>query len=362
MPDPSPWGVNLNATYCEKCDWHLLLPADMTPPTCPNCHQAILTPLGDDREETAGSFVPELYLPFTAGADDLERNIQAFAGNIWFAPPDLKAATLKDRLQQLYLPVWLVDTDVNAIWQAETGFNYEAITHREQYSQSRAGWVSEELTETRVNWEPRVGQLQRTYHNVPAPALEEHQKLMQKLGRYGLENGQAYHAGVAKQAIIRLPNRAPADAWPDATPALQQDAAEECRQASGADHIREFKWNSKYHNQNWTLLLLPAYATYYLDDEQQAQPVFMHGQTGQLSAPRRASMKQARRMAIIIVAIAMVIFTVSLVIGLISFLVPLLFLVAGLGIVIAVMAGMLAIAPVMMVWQFNRSQKTKDSG
>jgi hypothetical protein len=358
MPDLSPWGVTLRTAYCDVCDWHLLLPVEMPLPECPNCHRVTLTPFGDEEPNKADHFTPELYLPFTAGPDLLEKRVQDFAGNIWFAPPDLKAENLKSRLQQLYLPVWLVDTGVNAIWQAETGFNYDAITHRDKYSESQAGWVSEQLTETRVKWEPRLGQLQREYHNISAPALEAHQRLMRKLGDYALRDGRPYHTGVAKRAMIRLPDRAPTDAWPDAIPRLQTNVAEECRQASRADHIRDFKWDSRYHNQNWTLLLLPAYVTYYLDDTQQAQPVLMHGQTGHIAAPRRASMKQARRMAIIIVGVAMAIFTLSLVLGLISFFIPPLFLVAGIGIVIAVMVGMLAIAPVVVVWQFNRSQST----
>jgi hypothetical protein len=178
---------------------------------------------------------------------------------------------------------------------------------------------------------------------------------MRRLGRYNLKAGQPYQANAIEQSLIRLPNRSPVDAWPDAIPPLQTSAAEECQQAAEADHIRDFRWSPDYRDQNWTLMLLPAYMSYYLDDQHTPQPVLIHGQTGQLSGPRRASMKRAQRAAIIIVVIAAVIFTLSVLLAGASFFVPPLFIVAGLGLALAIIIGMLAIAPVIIAWQFNRT-------
>jgi hypothetical protein len=164
---------------------------------------------------------------------------------------------------------------------------------------------------------------------------------MRKLGRYNLETTQPYDPQAVSQVMVQLPNRSTADAWPDAIPAFQTIAAEECRRATKADHIREFRWSADYPDQNWTLLLLPLYTTYYLDDDRNPQPVLIHGQTGQLSGPRRASMKRAQRAALIIVAVAA----------------PPLLLAAGVGMILAMIIGMLAIAPMVIAWQFNRSQK-----
>ncbi len=350
------WGLSLQTTYCKQCDWRYLQPVDFAPRPCPHCFQANLSVVDESKNGSAPP-PPELYLPFTASNESLTQNIERFAKGIWFAPGDLKAATLKTRLQRLYLPMWLVDGQVEATWQAETGFDYDAISHRDNFDQKQGGWTSQEITETRIRWEARVGRLRRTYHNVPAPALEEHFTLIKKLGQFNQRNSRPYQARAMGQALIRLPNRSTTDAWPDAVPAYQAAAAEECQTAAQADHLRGFRWSTHYHHKNWTLLLLPTFVTYYLDDDKQPQPVLIHGQTGQFSAPRRASMKRARMVALIIVAVAAVIFTISLILGAASLIAPPLLLFAALGAILAVLVGMMAVAPLIIAWQTNRTQK-----
>jgi len=353
----SGWGVKLETAICEQCDWRYLLPPGLLPLHCPHCFEAMLVSLeGQAGDDLRRSHAPELMLPFTVSLTTLSWNIEEFAGNIWFAPGDLNPDNLRTRLQRLYLPMWLVDRQVQATWQAEAGFNYQVISHRESYNQNRGSWESQQVTETRVRWEPRVGRLTREYHNLAAPALEEHADLLRRLGPYNIEAAEPYQPQEMTHAIVRLPNRAPADAWPETVPALQTAAAQECQQATAADHIRDFRWAPAYQAQNWTLLLLPVYVSYYLDDDKNPQPIIMHGQSGQISGPRRASMRQAQRKALLIAGAAAIIFTLSLLVALISFFFPPLFLAAGIGLIIAIVIGLLAILPLVIVWQFNRSQ------
>ncbi len=348
MPELNDWAAGFQPACCESCDGRYLQPKSRELPLCPNCARAELTPC----DPPNGIAPPELILPFAVSDETLARQLDDFAGGIWFAPTDLTAARLKHRLQPVLWPMWLVDSQVEALWQAETGFDYQAVSHRDQFDQKRGGWNSQEITETRTRWEPRVGRLNRQYHNIAAPALEEHASLLRRLGKFDLARSQPYRP---QAAMVRLPNRSTTDAWPETAPAFQTSAAEECRQASQAQHIRDFRWTTRFQNQNWTLLLLPLYATYYVDDNRQPQPLLIHGQTGRISGPRRASMARARRAAFAVAATAAVIFGLSLLLGLASLAAPPLLLVAGLGLALAVLVGLLAVAPLVGVWLFNRN-------
>ncbi len=352
---PKGWGTHLIAAICESCDWGYLLPPDSLPLTCPHCFKTDLTPLSE-AEALPGAHSPELQLPFTVTSGTVARQVETFAKSIWFAPADLTLQNLQRRLQPIYLPMWLVDSDVQAIWQAEAGFDYEAISHRESYDQNQGRWNSQRITETRIRWEPRMGRLSRPYANIAAPALEEQTDLQNRLGAYELGNAQPYQPQTISEALIRLPNRPPDDAWPDALPGLQAEAAEECRHACQAQHIREFRWQADYHNQHWTLLLLPLYTTYYLDDTQVAQPVLIHGQSGHLDGPRRASMRRARRITFIIAGLAVMIFAASVVLAVLALAVRQLLTLATLGVLLAMFVGLVALVPVGLAWQFNRSQ------
>jgi uncharacterized membrane protein len=181
--------------------------------------------------------------------------------------------------------------------------------------------------------------------------------IKKEMGAFKLEEAVEYQVKEIENSFVRLPNRNTKDAWVEANPAIQTAAAEDCRQAAGADHIRQFSWKSQYSNNNWTLMLLPLYTTYYLDVEKVAQPVFIHGQTGQISGVRRASMKRGQRMSLIILVIAVLIFLLSIILAVASVELPILLVIGVFGFAIALLTAAGAVVPIAMVWQFNRGKK-----
>jgi len=356
------WGGEYVAAVCEDCDWSFLVFPDLQTMHCPHCYQSTLKsiPEGDDRE-LPYSRAPELVVPFQVTPESTDDGINKFATKIPFAPKDLTSQNLRSRLRRLFLPMWLVDAEVQAQWWAEVGFDYKVVSHQSHYDDHRGGWSSREVEEGRIRWEPRLGRLERQYHNISTPALEEDMVIKQEMGAFKLGEAVEFQDKEIENSFVRLPNRDTKDAWVEATPAIQTAAAEECRQAAGADHIRQFSWKSQYLNNNWTLMLLPLYTTYYLDAEKVAQPVFIHGQTGQISGVRRASMKRGQRMSLIILVIADFIFLLSIILAVASVTLPILLVIGVLGFAIALLTAAGAVVPIALVWQYNRGQKAGQS-
>jgi hypothetical protein len=351
------WGATIRIVLCEACDWKFLQPSDQKESRCPHCFSSDLVFVANDQLEIQ----PELYLPFKINESSLTQPIQRFVSGIWFPPIDLTYSNLSKRLKQVYLPVWLVDSQVIAQWQAEAGFNYQVVSHQDRFDGTRNGWSSREVTETRVRWEPRLGRLVRTYQNITVPAIEEHAVLLNKLGGYSFDQALAYDPKILLEppynrgVFIRLNDRSQQDAWPDAIPGFQRQAASDCQAACSADHIRNFNWNPEFQDQHWSLLLLPALTTYYVDDENHPQSLVIHGQTGRLYGIRRASMKRARKTALWMVGIAVIIFMISLIGALSSQFLPGLLLLATVGWVLAILLGVAAIVPLILVWWINRT-------
>lgn len=354
MSEPTlAWGVSMAGALCPHCDWRYFVPEGKLPLRCPHCFQTDLVPLIDPAK-LPYHHPPELVVPFSLKVEAAAMRIEAFAGGIPFAPEDLNPQTLRGRVQRLYVPQWLVDGDVTALWEAEVGSDYDVVSHQERYADG-SGWSTREVRETRIRWEPRVGRLARTYENVIAPALEDQAVLHRAVGTYA-QTAQPFAPALLEDVLVRLPDRSPDAAWPDVVPAFQATAAEECRQACAADHVRQFRWSPAYSARNWTLRLLPLYATYYIDGEGQPCPVLLNGQTGQMSGLRRGSMQRAQRRALIIVAVAAVLFLISLVVGLMGLAVPPLLIVAGIGGLLALGVGLSALVPIVRVWRFNRNE------
>ena len=339
---------------CERCQRIYLSRPRNTSIHCPYCLHPELEPQIDTGSDSALEYTPELVVPFSLSTSGMEIAIQSFARGIPFPPQDLNPPQLRSRLQPLYLPMWLVDADVKAAWQAEAGFNYEVVSHQDKFEENRGGWSTRQIKETKIRWEPRLGHLKRKYQNILAPALEEHAQMIARLDRFDMTQARAFQPQAIQDALIRQPDRSPQDAWSDARPAFQSAAASECQQASCADHLRLFKWQPEFLNENWTLMLLPIYSTFYYDDDQKPQSVLIHGQSGKISGVRRASWKRAQKTVVTLLVIAAVIFMLGLALAVASVAFPPILAFGVVGLVIAILIGIGALIPLIIVWGFNR--------
>ncbi len=357
------WSGEVVYVLCPNCDWgYLAVPGKITN-ECPHCHAQGLQVREEDDFSMLADFIkpPEMYLPFQVPQEKLSTSLAQFAKSISFAPEDLKPQTLHSRLKMIYLPMWLVDSQAKATWQAECGFYYQAKSHQEKFSGGR--WYTQEVIETRTRWEPRVGKLNRQYQNIPAPALEEHRRLMQALGNFSFEQAKAVSTtqllstNSSLAPMIRVPSRDKDDAWPDTLPRFQEQAAEETKKACQADQIREFRWSPAFAEQNWSLFLLPVWSSFYLDDDNKPQSILVNGQSGQMSGARRASMKRAKKVSMYILIAAIIIFALTVGLGLLSLWVEEVMTLAVFGLVISILVGLAAIYPIATVWSINRQPK-----
>ena len=350
------WEAARVPVICEACDWRYWAAAGQVPERCPHCAASTVVEMSANAAGFPYEASPELAVPFAVSEAILTRRVESFADGIPLPPDDLSFDVLKGRLRKLYLPMWLVDSNVQAQWQAEMGFDYEVVSHQERYADG-AGWRTAEVRETRVRWEPRVGQLTRHYDNVSAPALTAHRDLARVLGEHDRRAAVAFSAAALGDVLVRAPDRSPEAAWPEAEMGVRRRAMAECQTAAGADHVREFRWAPSYDGATWTLLLLPVYATYYLDDDGDARQVLINGQTGQLTGARRGSLARAHRRSLIIGIVALVLLLLSIALGLAGLLFPPLVVVAVLGALLAVAIGAGAIVPTARVVIFNRRQR-----
>lgn len=350
------WGPDWVLAGCASCNGVFVLPPEKVSLRCPACGQATLAQMHPADDRPVYTQPPELLVSFQVKEEALRRSVAKFAKSLWLAPADLNEASLLGRMQPVYLPMWLVDVQVQGEWQAEMGFDYEIVSHREQYQNSN--WQTERVQETRVRWEQRVGRLKRQYDNRLAPALEEQAAIEAKIGRFPLQAQKAFDPGDLTGAIVRLPNRPPEDAWHDALPILQTAVSRDCREACEADHTRGFKWSPSFSNQVWTQMLLPLYTSYYLDDDNQAQMVLLHGQSGKLHGVRRASMQRAKRVAAMIGAVTAVFLLLTLALILLgSTVVEEALAWAGVAGVLTVGVGGTAVLPLVYAWYVNSVAK-----
>ena len=355
--NPNGWGVPITGAICPVCDWSFLLIGnkEQVATRCPYCFQSDLASLELTQDQEHVHYYPELVISPTVSTEKIANGIEVFADKIPFPPNDLNPDSLRRRLRLFFLPVWLVDSSVTAIWEVEIGFNYDVVSHQERFSEGQ--WRTQEVEETRVRWEPRIGRLERRYQNVLTPALHIQSEIWRRLGPYRVNQAQVYSPDIVMNTLMRLPDQNPEAVWPTVRPALHKLAAAEVQSAAKADYVRKFRWAPSYQDKVWTLLLAPVYATYYADDTGQPQSVLIHPQSGQVDGIRRSSMKSAQRVSLILGMIALVGFVLSLVLGMIGLVIPPLLIIAVIGGVISACVGVGAFIPMLRSWRFNLRNK-----
>jgi hypothetical protein len=348
------WGTPLTVFYCPHCRAAHLAPANTRLPTCPACMQSAVHP----EPERMRREPPELVIPFTVDQQRASSALSEWSRGVWFRPPTLRADLLLTRFKRYHLPLWLVDCDVEATWQAEMGYDYQTASFQERYQGGQ--WLSQEVTETRVRWEPRVGRLRRRYENVAVAALEDHEWWMSRLGGYDYRTRRPFAPADIGHSVVRVPDLKPEAAWGEAEVEVERVAAMECQSASEADHVRNWGMRAKYVNVHWTQMLVPLYVTHYREGER-SYPVWINGQSGQVYGMRRMSQRRAANASLILgIAAALLalagVLPSTLGVGLVAL--PM----AGVVlVVVGLLLGLLAPVPATWAWLHNRREAQEGS-
>ncbi len=346
------WGTERQPLGCPHCRRVFLASQAKLGKPCPFCRQGRL----ESQPARMRLAEPEKILPFKFGKRDLQSIYENFVSGVWIKPEDFTAENLFRRTVPVFWPLWLVDCDIHGHWQMEAGFNYQVESAKEYYAGGQ--WQSRKQIETRLRWEPRLGEITHHVDNVAVPALEEHQNRWQMTGGYKLDRAEPFDPGEETNALLEVPDLPPEDAWQLAQPKVDQTAAHICEDAAGADHSRNFALKADYQHLNWTQFYLPLYATVYKDDLGQPQILIVNGETGRIQGPRLASPKRGLRIAGIIAALSGVLLVLALISGLLTALFPPAAIIAALLGLMGFGLGIAAIVPAVWPGQWNRKQNS----
>jgi len=348
------WGA-MHPAHCNNCRAGFLVPSNAGAPMCPNCLAARLKPLPALQADAP----PELVLVFSLSDAALDANLDRWLRDIPFKPASLNTRALRGRRVRVFIPLYLADASAYGTWQAQMGFDYLVASSEERFDGS--AWVTQRLNETRVRWEPRAGELARKYENVPAPALEQHARLMLALGAanwreppFDTSRAIPFAQDALDHALVRAPDIAPNAAWQFAREQIERRAARDCETAAGAQHHEQFALRAAYGEPHWTLLLLPTYTLSYVDDDGKFIAVRVNGQSGYVSGIKRASMKRAWVWAIVIGIVACAAFMLTVLLGIAGALNDAFVFPALVVLLVTFFLCLAAPAPLIIAWQFNR--------
>ncbi len=143
--------------HCRHCNADSLSPKGTVADRCPFCGSPEIVAYDD-----IGSVIkPESLLPKAIPETKAYEIVKQWAGSRFWAPGDLKAKNLVEKIKGIYLPYWTFDAQAQCPWKADSG-TYYYVTVRGSDGKSRR--------ERRTRWTPASGQVNYRFDDVAVPA------------------------------------------------------------------------------------------------------------------------------------------------------------------------------------------------
>ena len=338
----TPWRDGQVAGHCESCGSVWLVPPEALGLPCLACGRAGLLP----SSATLPDGEPELVAPLTVTREAAAAKVAEWLAETPMPEAGMQAAALPSRLRLVWWPRWLIDTTVVGTWSAEVGFDYETKSSRETFRDGQ-GWVSEDVTDVRIRWEERAGEITRHYPNAEVAALHDDGRRARRLGQVNF-TGSAPHI----EGAILLPDVGTDAAWPSAEADFRHRAGMEVAQAVSAQHVRNVTLRAEHTERNYTWSLRPAWTTTY-EVGGEAHLVVVDASNGTIVGPRFASWSAAATRAGLWLTAAAVVFAIIAALSLLAFLFPPLLAIGPLAMVVPLVVALGAIAPPARVWAWN---------
>lgn len=270
------WGIKRQLLHCDACGAELSLPEGRLSTTCPFCASNQVN-ISTSLEETLR---PRFIIPFKIPTEQTRRLAADFLGKGWFHPDQLKAATVIQRISGIYLPFWTFDTQVEAQWRAQVGYEH---TER-HYNAHEKRWE----TRTRIVWRWENGHVQLSIDDLlVSGSSPKHisQHILKNIYPFQMQSLMAYEPGFLAGWQAQAYQTTLTDAWESGKSLIRENARQACYQDIPTHHIRNFSMSADFEDEEWRYILLPVYlASYQFEDE--IYQLMINGQTGSVAGQK----------------------------------------------------------------------------
>ena len=266
------WGRERKELVCESCGATVAVAPDVLTSVCAFCGSNRV----HARDVTGDMLRPSALIPFTVGRDRLQPLIVAWLGQGWMHPPELRSVRALRELTGIYLPFWTFDADIRADWKAEVG------TERVERYRANGEW----RTRVVIDWHWRSGRVHVPIDDHLVPGTTHASRvILEKVSPFNLRAlvtyDPAYLAGwQAKGYDVLLE-----DAWQRGRRDMRAKAKRACYADTGSSHVRNFRMQVDFSDEQWRYILLPVYMAAYTFEGRTFQ-VMVNGQTGQVAGQK----------------------------------------------------------------------------
>ncbi|WP_372808881.1 hypothetical protein [Pontiella sp.] len=266
---------------CDSCGASCTLEPNITASDCPYCS----TPLVMEHAHDETVIKPKSLLPFKLSQDQALAEFKEWVGKRWFAPNDLKKASLNfDHFKGVYIPYWTFDTDTYSSYTGQRGDHYYETQHYTTTENGKSVTKTRQVRKTR--WRFVRGHVSKAFDDILIVASESlPKKCIEKLEPWDLDNlvpfEKSYLSGfISERYQIEL-----GDGFERAKDIADAEIRRLVRRDIGGDEQRISRVNTRHDDITFKHLLLPVFVCAYRFKDQLYR-FLVNGRTGEVQGER----------------------------------------------------------------------------
>ncbi len=266
-------GTPVTQIECKDCGATVnVTPGEQTA-KCAFCGSAKVLP-----QEALGTAIrPESLVAFKVDKPAANQKFEAWLGELWFRPSDLKKMAKLQEMGGVYIPFWTFDAWVRSDWTADAGYYYYET---EVYTDSNGDRQTRQVQYTR--WEPAAGWRQDFFDDtlvcaskgLPTELVAKFQSFdTRQLTPYQPEFLAGWRA--ESYAIDLMP------AWGSAQESMSRTQESRCGGDVPGDTHRGLSVRNQFSHVTFKHVLLPIWIAAYRYNGKPYQ-FLVNGQTGEV--------------------------------------------------------------------------------
>lgn len=273
--------ITVHVVKCDSCGASCTLDPNVTAAECAYCS----TPLVVEHAQDEAVIQPKSLLPFKLTRDNALTEFRAWVKKRWFAPNDLKKASLTfDHFKGVYIPYWTYDTDTLSSYVGQRGDYYYETQH---YTTQENGKTVQKTRRVRkIRWSFASGSVHKMFDDILVPATQSlPQKCIEKLEPWDLQNLIPFEKSFLSGFLAEKYSLDLEGGFSRAKEIADVTIRQLVKRDIGGDEQRITRLNTNYNDITFKHLLLPVFVCAYRYKEKLYR-FLVNGRTGEVQGER----------------------------------------------------------------------------
>jgi hypothetical protein len=274
MDDSRGWQAQKTSVRCQSCNAISVFDPNKVGKRCDFCGAASLVPY----EEIKESFRPESLLPMKVGETQVRDSIRKWYQSRWFAPSALGTKAMTDTVHGIYIPYWTFDAQVEADWQAESGYYYYVS---ESYRDAQGNTQTRQVRKTR--WQSSAGHVSHFFDDELICASKGvDPDLLPRIENFPTKELIPYDSGYLSGWVVERYQVDLVTAAQASRTRMESATEQLCASQVPGDTHRNLRVQVHFSNQTFKHILAPIWLLTYNYSTRRFQ-VLINGYTGEIA-------------------------------------------------------------------------------